>query len=175
MLEVKQEINNYFELKELLWGDNVRFKLKQVENCDMAEEFFSHIEELFSEDIVDITAVNDYIAYEFSFMDWLREGKTIDDIDSLEDLLEYAEGEAYEVIEKALKYANANDLWEYIQDDCAGDTLDIVFDNISSLEPNDYIQFDSIKSLSEFIDLAKDNEIVMEVINAIKKNYGYNL
>lgn len=165
-MEIKTEINNYYDLKEQLWGSNVEYELKQVEDWGMEEEFFAYIESIFSDDIYDITSINDYIAYEFSAMKWIIETKTLDDIDSLEELEEYAEGDAYDVISNA---SDNNDLWEYIQDNYAGETLQTVLDEISSLEPNDYIYFDNINTLSEFINHVKDNESVMKVIDAVKK------
>ena len=50
-----------------------------------------------------------------------------------------------------------------------GDNLATIIEEISSLEPNDYIGFDCIQSLSEFIELTKDNDTVMKVINIIKE------
>ena len=168
-MEIKTEISNYYELKEQLWGSNVEYELKQVEDYNMQEEFFSHIEGLFCEDVVDITTINDYISYDFSFMEWIREYKALDDIDSLEELKEYAEGDAYDVIDNAINSNYADELWDYISDGYMGDNLATIIDEISSLEPNDYIGLDCIQSLSEFIELTKDNDTVMEVINAIKE------
>lgn len=165
-MEIKTEISNYYDLKEQLWGSNVEYELKQVEDWGMKEEFFAYIESVFSDDIYDITSINDYIAYEFSAMKWIIETKTLDDINSLEELEEYAEGDAYDVISNAV---DNSDLWEYIQDNYAGETLQTVLDEISSLEPNDYIYFDNINTLSEFINHVKDNESVMKVIDAVKK------
>ena len=165
-MEIKTEINNYYDLKEQLWGSKVEHELKQVEDWGMEEEFFAYIESVFSDDIYDITAINDYVAYEYSFIKWIRETKTLDDIDSLEELEEYAEGDAYDVISNAI---DNNDLWEYIQDNYAGETLSNVLGEIAILEPNDYIYFDNINTLSEFINHVKDNESVMKVIDAVKK------
>ena len=165
-MEIKTEINNYYDLKEQLWGSNVEYELKQVEDWGMEEEFFAYIESVFSDDIYDITAINDYVAYEYSFIKWIRETKTLDDIDSLEELEEYAEGDAYDVISNAV---DNSDLWEYIQDNYAGETLSNVLGEIAILEPNDYIYFDKINTLSEFISHVKDNESVMKVIDAVKK------
>ena len=165
-MEIKTEISNYYDLKSQLWGSNVEYELKQVEEWGMEDEFFAHIESIFSDDIYDITSINDYISYNFSFMEWVREYKTLDDIDSLEELEEYAEGDAYDVISNA---TNNNELWEYIQDNYAGETLQTVLDEISSLEPNDYIYFDNINNLSEFISHVNNNESVMKVIDAMKK------
>ena len=165
-MEIKTEINNYYDLKEQLWGSNVEYELKQVEDWGMEEEFFAYIESVFSDDIYDITSINDYIAYEFSAMKWIIETKTLDDINSLEELEEYAEGDAYDVISNAV---DNSDLWEYIQDNYAGETLSNVLGEIAILEPNDYIYFDNINTLSEFISHVKDNESVMKVIDAVKK------
>ena len=168
-MEIKTEISNYYDLKSQLWGSNVEYELKQVEEWGMEEDFFTHIESIFSDDIYDITSINDYIAYEFSAMKWIRETKTLDDIDSLEELKEYAEDEEKAVIDTAIENNYDEYLWEYMQDNYAGETLQTVLDEISSLEPNDYIYFDNINNLSEFISHVNNNESVMEVIDAIKK------
>lgn len=166
-IEIKTEISNYYELKEQLWGSNVEYELKQVENFGMEDEFFSHIEELFGDTTYDITTINDYIAYDYSFIEWVSDNKTLDDIDSLEELKEYANNsDVYSVLDNT---SYKKDLWQYLQDNYAGETLSTVFDELTSLEPNDYISFDNVESLTEFIEHTKDNDIVMEVINAIKE------
>ena len=168
-MEIKTEISNYYDLKSQLWGSNVEYELKQVEEWGMEEEFFTHIEDIFSDAVYDITTINDYIAYEFSATKWIRETKTLDDIDSLEELEEYAEDEEKTVIDTAIENNYDEYLWEYIQDNYAGETLQTVLDEISYLEPNDYIYFDNINNLSEFISHVNNNESVMKVIDAVKK------
>lgn len=169
-IEIKTEISNYYELKEQLWGSNVAYELDKIENWGMENEFFSYIEELFGDTIYDITTINDYVAYEFSASEWIIEYKTLDDVESLEELKEYAtNSDVYDVLDTAINSDYADDLWEYITESYMGDSLSTVFDELTSLEPNDYISFDNIKSLTEFIKLVEDNDIVMEVINAIKE------
>ena len=169
-MEIKTEISNYYDLKSQLWGSNVEYELKQVEEWGMEEEFFAHIESIFSDDVYDITSINDYVAYEFSAMKWIRETKTLDDIDSLEELEEYAEDEEKAVIDTAIENNHDEYLWEYIQDNYnERNNLSDVLEEISYLEPNDYIYFDNINSLTEFINFTKDNDTVMEVIDAVKK------
>ena len=168
MLEVKQEMS-FEDLKNNCWSGAVD-TLEAIEKAGLEDVFMDYLEQVFCEETPTITEVNDILWFDdYINNDFINENKTLDDIDSLEELKEYAEGDAYDVIDNAINSNYADELWDYISDSYMGDNLATIIEEISSLEPNDYISFDNIKSLSEFIELTKDNDTVMEVINAIKE------
>ena len=166
MLEVKQEMS-FEDLKNNCWSGAVD-TLEAIEKAGLEDVFMDYLEQVFCEETPTITEVNDILWFDdYINNDFINENKTLDDIDSLEELKEYASNsDVYSVLDNT-NYKE--DLWQYLQDNYAGETLSTVFDELTSLEPNDYISFDNIKSLSEFIELTKDNDTVMEVINAIKE------
>jgi hypothetical protein len=166
MLEVKQEMN-FDDLKNNCWSGAVD-TLEAIEKAGLEDVFMDYLEQIFCEETPTMTEVNDVIWFDgYINNDFINENKTLDDVDSLEELKEYASNsDVYSVLDNT---SYKEDLWQYLQDNYAGETLSTVFDELTSLEPNDYISFDSIKSLSEFIELTKDNDTVMEVIDAIKE------
>lgn len=169
MLEVKQEMS-FEDLKNNCWSGAVD-TLEAIEKAGLEDVFMDYLEQVFCEETPTMTDVNDVIWFDdYINNDFINENKTLDDVESLEELKEYASNsDVYDVLDTAINSDYANDLWEYITESYMGDSLTTVFDELTSLEPNDYISFDSIKSLSEFIELTKDNDTVMEVIDAIKE------
>ena len=156
-------LENLLEIASDLYYD-AEDTIKEIIENGQGEKLWNILQEQFTHEF--LQEVFEFIE---SDLDWVRETKTLDDIDSLEELGEYAEDEEKEVIDDATEHNYDNYLWEYIQDNYAGENLSDVLDEISSLEPNDYIYFDNINSLTEFINFTKDNDTVMEVIDAVKK------
>lgn len=166
MLEVKQEMS-FDDLKNNCWSGAVD-TLEAIEKAGLEDVFMDYLEQIFCDETPTMTDVNDVLWFDdYINNDFINENKTLDDIDSLEELKEYANNsDVYSVLDNT---SYKEDLWQYLQDNYAGETLSTVFDELTSLEPNDYISFDNVESLTEFIGHTKDNDIVMEVINAIKE------
>lgn len=166
MLEVKQEMS-FEDLKNNCWSGAIS-TLEAVEKAGLENTLMSYLEEIFCDETPTMTEVNDVLWFDdYINNDFINEHKSLDDIDSLEELKEYAtNSNVYDVLDNT---SYKEDLWQYLQDNYAGKPLVNVFDELTSLEPNDYISFDNVESLTEFIELTKDNDTVMEVINAIKE------
>lgn len=166
LLEVKQEMS-FEDLKNNCWS-GATDTLEAIEKAGLEDVLMDYLAQIFCEETPTMSEVNDVLWFDdYINNEFINEHKSLDDIESLEELKEYANNsDVYSVLDNT---SYKEDLWQYLQDNYAGETLSTVFDELTSLEPNDYISFDSIKSLSEFIELTKDNDTVMEVIDAIKE------
>ena len=141
MLEVKQEMS-FDDLKSNCWSGAVD-TLEAIEKAGLESIFMDYLEQVFCEETPTLTDVNDVLWFDdYINNDFINENKTLDDIDSLEELKEYASNsDVYDVLDNT-NYKE--DLWQYLQDNYAGEPLVNVFNELTSLEPNDYISFDSI-------------------------------
>lgn len=166
LLEVKQEMS-FEDLKNNCWS-GATDTLEAIEKAGLEDVLMDYLAQIFCEETPTISEVNDVLWFdEYINNEFINEHKSLDDIDSLEELKEYAtNSDVYDVLDNT---SYKEDLWQYLQDNYAGEPLVNVFDELTSLEPNDYISFDNVESLTEFIEHTKDNDIVMEVINAIKE------
>lgn len=166
LLEVKQEMS-FEDLKNNCWSGAVD-TLESIERAGLEDVLMDYLAQIFCEETPTISEVNDVLWFdEYINNEFINEHKSLDDIDSLEELKEYAtNSDIYDVLDNT---SYKEDLWQYLQDNYAGEPLVNVFDELTSLEPNDYISFDNVESLTEFIEHTKDNDIVMEVINDIKE------
>ena len=64
-MEIKKEIGNYYELKEMLWSGALD-TLEDIEKADKEEELLQHLEEVFMDEVPTDTEVNDYLWFERS-------------------------------------------------------------------------------------------------------------
>lgn len=171
-MEIEVQVSMSFDdLKKNCWSGAIK-NLEEIEEAGLEDELMSHLADIFYEETTPtLTAINDYLRFDdYINNDFINEHTTLDDIDSLEELKEYvSNSDVYDVLDTAINSDYADELWDYISDGYMGDSLATIIKEISSLEPNDYIGLDCIQSLDEFINLVKDNDTVMEVINAIKK------
>lgn len=62
-MEIKKEIGNYYELKEMLWSGALD-TLEDIEKADKEEELMTHLEEVFMDETPTDTNVNDYLWFE---------------------------------------------------------------------------------------------------------------
>lgn len=166
LLEVKQEMS-FEDLKNNCWS-GATDTLEAIEKAGLEDVLMDYLAQIFCEETPTISEVNDVLWFDECINnEFINEHKSLDDIESLEELKEYAtNSDVYDILDNT---SYKEDLWQYLQDNYAGEPLVNVFDELTSLEPNDYISFDNVESLTEFIELTKDNDIVMEVINAIKE------
>lgn len=168
---VKVEVNDYWALKDMLWGSNCEYTCNKIEEAGLTDEFFDHIEELFSDDTYETVSINDYIAYEFDETEFIEEHMTLNDVGSLEELKGYMEDDARITIDEAIENGNDKFLWEYLQDNFSGDSLKEVADELNNLKAIDYVPFDSVKSLDDLIEFAKENNnhTVLDIIDEVKE------
>ena len=64
-MEIKKEIGNYYELKEMLWSGALD-TLEDIEKADKEQELMQHLEEVFMGEVPTDTEVNDYLWFERS-------------------------------------------------------------------------------------------------------------
>lgn len=166
------EVNDYDDLKNMLWGSNCEHVCKKIEEANLEDEFFEHIEEEFSDSAYEDTTVNDYVAYEFNENEFICEHLTLDDIDSLEELKEYSDNyDADITIDTAIENGRDKELWKYLQDNLYGESLKDIFDTLEDLTEDIYLPIEYAKSLDELVKFIKEtnNAEVIDIVNEVKK------
>lgn len=134
-MEIKIDVNDYWALKDQCWSNDSTFD--RIEKYGLTEEFFDHIECLFSDgDIPSDTTVNDYIRFDFA-ESWIAEQLSLDYVDTIAELQEIADdlymNSAEEVIDEAIDMNKGKKLWDYIHDQFNSSTsLQKVFEFIES-------------------------------------------
>lgn len=169
---VKVEVNNYDDLKNMLWGSNCEYTCKKIEEANLEDEFFEFIECMFSDSTYEDNSVNDYVAYDFNESDFINEHLTLDDIDSLEELKEYSDNYNVDMtINNAIANKRDKELWKYLQDNLYGESLKDIFETLEDLTEDIYLPAEYAKSLDELVKFAKEtnNTEVIDIVNEVKE------
>ena len=139
------EVNTFDNLLDNSWGQAID-TLKMVDKYGLQEEFMEHMEELFGdycEEPYTDTQINDYIAYEFDEYEWITEHISVDDLESLDELEDYASQLDYiGALTTIRDFARENKeelLWQYIQNNYTncGCSLEECFEELADLSVDD--------------------------------------
>lgn len=72
MIEYKNEINNFYDLRDLCWSGALQ-RLDEIEELGLEDEFMYYLQEIFCDETPSLTDINDFIWFECD--DWIEEHK----------------------------------------------------------------------------------------------------
>lgn len=78
MIQYKNEIDNFADLKDLCWSGALS-RLDEIEELDLEDEFMDYLQEIFYDETPTLTEINDFIW--FGCDDWIEEHKGEEDDD----------------------------------------------------------------------------------------------
>lgn len=78
MIQYKNEIDSFEELKDLCWGGASQ-RLDEIEELDLEDEFMDYLQEIFCDETPSLTDINDFIWFDCD--DWIEEHKGEEDDD----------------------------------------------------------------------------------------------
>lgn len=78
MIQYKNEIDSFEELKDLCWGGALQ-RLDEIEELDLEDEFMDYLQEIFCDETPSLTDINDFIWFDCD--DWIEEHKGEEDDD----------------------------------------------------------------------------------------------
>lgn len=78
MIQYKNEIDSFEELKDLCWGGALQ-RLDEIEELDLEDEFMDYLQEIFYDETPSLTDINDFIWFDCD--DWIEEHKGEEDDD----------------------------------------------------------------------------------------------
>lgn len=78
MIQYKNEIDSFEELKDLCWGGALQ-RLDEIEELDLEDEFMDYLQEIFCDETPTLTEINDFIWFDCD--DWIEEHKGEEDDD----------------------------------------------------------------------------------------------
>lgn len=135
-MEIRVEINNYEELKNMSWCNEDNFK--KIERYNLEDEYFEYVEMLMDgagETPTD-TQVNDFMRFDNDLESWIAEHLNFGYADSIEELQEIASdlySDAESTINEAINTNKGEKLWNYLQEQFSSfDSLQEVFEHIES-------------------------------------------
>lgn len=137
------EVNTFDNLLDNSWGQAID-TLKMIDRYGLQEEFMEHMEELFGdycEEPYTDTQINDYIAYEFDEYKWIAEHISVDDIEDLDELEDYAKNlcfsDVVSTIWESIISNKEEPLWNYIRNNYDHYSLKEVFEELETLDLDD--------------------------------------
>lgn len=78
MIQYKNEIDSFEELKDLCWSGALQ-RLDEIEELDLEDEFMDYLQEIFCDETPSSTDINDFIWFDCD--DWIEEHKGEEDDD----------------------------------------------------------------------------------------------
>lgn len=78
MIQYKDEIDYFADLKDLCWGGASQ-RLDEIEELDLEDEFMDYLQEIFCDETPTLTEINDFIWFDCD--DWIEEHKGEEDDD----------------------------------------------------------------------------------------------
>jgi hypothetical protein len=142
-MEIRKEINGFYELADMVWSGAVD-TLEDIQNANKENEFMDFLEMVFCDDVPTDTNVNDFI--------WFERDYIYENIGLTEDG-ELPEDETEEVLNESIESLELEDDFEEFCSDCDRCILDSicstcrdcqdVFDNYK----NGVYDVDDIKSM----------------------------
>lgn len=131
------EVNSFDELVEHSWSGALD-NLKKIDKYGLQDELMNWLEGAFCDSTPTDTEVNNTLWMDFDAENFIAEHTNIDDIEDIDELEEYAK-DLYNTEAKAtitdFKCANKEELlWQYIQDNYDGYTLQEVFNELEGFE-----------------------------------------
>lgn len=149
-MEIRKEINGFYELADMVWSGAVD-TIADIQNANKENEFMDFLEMVFCDNIPTDTEVNDFI--------WFEREYIYENIGLTEDG-ELPEDEMEEVLNESIEsFKNANDFEDFCSDcdECICNDICSTLDDCEALfedYKNQVITIDEIKEkIEEKIDI----------------------
>lgn len=136
------EVNSFDELMEHSWSGALD-NLKMIDKYGLQDKFMEYLEEMFYDSTPTDTEINDTIWFmeQPTVEEWIAEHISIDDVDDLDELEDYAKNLCFADVVSTIRDFTANNkeelLWDYIINNYDHYSLKELFEELETLDVTD--------------------------------------